>query len=149
MIDFVHETPGLSRRKHGFETPTGRQFLGASLRTVEDRAKPTWPKGPAFFRPNGGRETGGPCVGIGGEKRHTRGAHRGRSRLSGAPFGDDHAARAQCLLWSTLRTQVGGRAMSDKYQEQTLRAAVARQFSAPLIPTLSTGLKMDQNGRRP
>jgi len=25
MIDFVHEPPGLSRRKQGFETPTGRQ----------------------------------------------------------------------------------------------------------------------------
>jgi hypothetical protein len=26
MIDFVDETPGLSRRKQGFETPTGRQY---------------------------------------------------------------------------------------------------------------------------
>jgi len=25
MIDFIREAPGLSRRKQGFETPTGRQ----------------------------------------------------------------------------------------------------------------------------
>jgi hypothetical protein len=27
MIDFVHEPPGLSRRKQGFETPTGRHEI--------------------------------------------------------------------------------------------------------------------------
>ena len=39
MIDFVGEPPGLSRRKQGFETPTGRQPAFMPLIVLDDFAE--------------------------------------------------------------------------------------------------------------